>query len=607
MSFPTPNHPSQTHSSIWTKLPTKTEPRSRFPSVDVLAQEVSRSPKRHPRHALFLGAGASATSGIPTAGTLVEQWRQEFFRDRCQWAQHNNDQAFREAYAKWFFNGEYSQYERDAREWEQYYGHHPSEYAFLFSFVASRPFARQEKVERLVEGKEPGPGYVYLASLVLEGRFRTMLTTNFDDLIHDALYRYAGVKPAVCAFDSQISSIHPNTARPIIVKLHGDFMYNNLRNVGSEVQRLSQNMREKLYQTCKGNGLVVLGYGGADESVMTPLAGMLHDGTFLEDGLHWCLHCKKDATSLTIPGEVWRLYESHSDMVKIYWTDGFDDAMEKMYAACGCDPPPALAKPREHSLCQRLEDALEAAEERYRVSGKFNELLNEFRAKDRDERPWYALELSEAEHAFALAKAFQKEGRYDQGDVELQKSIECCNSVLRRHLGEEVALLRGEQPPAAVAVAAFRRRSGALGQRAELLLVRCGMKCRETENLNGDFTLQQTIASLGNDALESSRSGLSLLKRFPEAQKHELALTYNGLTGLGYLRVSSNAALTAELMAEFIRLRAELVRLDQSGRDIRELREDCHGYWLIERDLETQQSSDAMHVVPKPRRRSRNA
>ena len=145
-------------------------------------------------------------------------------------------------------------------------------------------------------------------------------------------------------------SIHPNTARPTIVKLHGDFMYSNMRNVGSEVQHLSMNMRDKLYQTCKSNGLIVLGYAGGDESIMMPLSAMLHDGNFLDDGLHWCLHCPKGADEVVIPGEVWRLYESHPDRVKLYCTEGFDCATELIFRECNCEPPPDLARPRERSL-----------------------------------------------------------------------------------------------------------------------------------------------------------------------------------------------------------------------------------------------------------------
>src|SRR5262249_27309259 len=153
-------------------------------------------------------------------------------------------------------------------------------------------------------------------------------------------------KPAVCSFDSQITALHPNTSRPVIVKLHGDFMYSNMRNVGPEVQRLSQNMRDKLYQTCRNNGLVVVGYGGGDDSIMMPLASMLHEGTYLEDGLHWCLYAGQGAKKVWVPGEVWRLAESHPDKVRLYYSEGFDDVMEKIYVACRCRPLDDLVHPK---------------------------------------------------------------------------------------------------------------------------------------------------------------------------------------------------------------------------------------------------------------------
>ncbi len=80
---------------------------------------------------------------------------------------------------------------------------------------------RRVFVENEVSGKKPSIGYAYLVRLIERGFFNTVFTTNFDDLLNEAFYRFSKNRPIVCAHDSSISGVTITSSRPKIIKLHG--------------------------------------------------------------------------------------------------------------------------------------------------------------------------------------------------------------------------------------------------------------------------------------------------------------------------------------------------------------------------------------------------
>jgi hypothetical protein len=47
------------------------------------------------------------------------------------------------------------------------------------------------------------------------------------------------------SFDSAVRNMRLNSPRPKILKLHGDFLYDNLRNLASDMIKLDSNMELK--------------------------------------------------------------------------------------------------------------------------------------------------------------------------------------------------------------------------------------------------------------------------------------------------------------------------------------------------------------------------
>ncbi|MBF8266338.1 MAG: TPR domain protein, partial [Dehalococcoidia bacterium] len=158
------------------------------------------------RFSIFLGAGCSVSSGIPAAGDLVkERWLPRLCavcdpdcKDMDTWA---------------------------SARFKDYDPKNPAAvYGAVMEELFLSPDERQREIEDLCDGKFPGFGYAVLASLVAMqgGHLNVVLTTNFDDLMADALYLFSAARPLVIHHESLASYIRPTRTRPLIVKLHGD-------------------------------------------------------------------------------------------------------------------------------------------------------------------------------------------------------------------------------------------------------------------------------------------------------------------------------------------------------------------------------------------------
>jgi tetratricopeptide (TPR) repeat protein len=157
-----------------------------------------------------------------------------------------------------------------AREaFEQYDPQNPAaSYGQVIDQLFFQSEERQREIESLCDGRFPGFGYAVLSGMVtLEaGRFNVVLTTNFDDLIADALYLFTTARPLVIHHESLASYIRPTRTRPLIVKLHGDHRLspqNTARETASVKDEIEANVRTLLHD----RGLVFIGYGGNDKGI----------------------------------------------------------------------------------------------------------------------------------------------------------------------------------------------------------------------------------------------------------------------------------------------------------------------------------------------------
>ena len=162
---------------------------------------------------------------------------------------------------------------------------------------------------------------------------------NVDDLINEACYLYSdGLRPIVAAHDSAIQGIRVTSGRPKILKLHGDFLYDNIKTTVAELETLETNTKRKLNQFAQEYGLVILGYSGRDRSVMDTLELLLRDDDNYKQGVYWCIQ-RGESPSARLQSLLKR------DRVYLVEVDGFDEFTADLHNTARLALPKPIARP----------------------------------------------------------------------------------------------------------------------------------------------------------------------------------------------------------------------------------------------------------------------
>src|SRR5262249_22880042 len=268
-----------------------------------------------PNFTLLLGSGASKPSRVQTADDLIQEWRQQLY--------HSSKTT--DPIDKWL----------PSQDW---YGS-DDEYALLFEMLYDQPSQRRTFIEECLKNAHPSWGYVYLTNLLRHKLFDVVFTTNFDDLINEACYLYSdNLRPIVAAHDSSINQIRVSSSRPKIIKLHGDFLYDNIKNTLRELESLETNTKKKLTQFAQEFGLVAVGYSGRDRSVLDTLEVLLRTDDCFPNGIYWCM--RRGA-------EVSRRLASllRRDRVFLVEIEGFDELMAEINEAGKLRLPEPISSP----------------------------------------------------------------------------------------------------------------------------------------------------------------------------------------------------------------------------------------------------------------------
>lgn len=195
-------------------------------------------------------------------------------------------------------------------------------YGFWMDELDNDPRERQRLIEALIDKKEPSGAYILLAYMIERGVFTNILTTNFDDFINDALSYYTDTKCRFYADDELSQYISVYSSKPNIIKLHGDYRFVNIKNTGEETMRLSKNLELKMGELLQNFSIIVVGYNGADHSIMNALNRIKQNNKY---ELIWC--------GLDPEQVHWRVAHlincnDNSFFIKI---EGFDELMGQLY------------------------------------------------------------------------------------------------------------------------------------------------------------------------------------------------------------------------------------------------------------------------------------
>ena len=220
---------------------------------DLVRYIKTKENKEVSNYSIFLGAGASRSSGISTAFELIVEWMEELYeRDNNEKFRTTGIDSENDLHAR--YNELRSYFERVHASWFDV----SNPYSSLFEKKFDLAPQRRRFIEKEVDGKLPSIGYAYLVSLVKHNFFDSIFTTNFDDLVNEAFYQLSNKRPIVCAHDSSVHSISVTSKRPKIIKLHGDYLFEDIKSTLKETESLENNIRDKLIEFCKEYGLIVL-------------------------------------------------------------------------------------------------------------------------------------------------------------------------------------------------------------------------------------------------------------------------------------------------------------------------------------------------------------
>ncbi|ABQ28185.1 SIR2 family protein [Geotalea uraniireducens] len=273
----------------------------------------------------LLGAGASASAGIPTAGDMVWEFKQQLFISQRRVSHQSmadlSNPTIR-AQLQAYVDSSGSLPSPGS----------PDEYAALFEAVYPAESDRRAYLDAKMGGAKLSYGHLALASLMHAQLTRLVWTTNFDPLVADACAKvYDGTGPlttvALEAPDLAAQCIGGGRW-PIEVKLHGDFRSRRLKNTGDELRYQDQRLRQLLVDSCKRFGLVVVGYSGRDDSIMDALEEVLEQNGAYPSGLFW-LHRGEDPPLARVEQLLARAKQAgvESALIRV---QNFDEAMRDL-------------------------------------------------------------------------------------------------------------------------------------------------------------------------------------------------------------------------------------------------------------------------------------
>ncbi len=235
------------------------------------------------RPVLLLGAGASFSSGVPLAAECVRRLAKRVFAEVVQGG------AVLPEHVK-------------LTEWQGWLQSHPwfirgeDRLAENFPLVVEHLLQPREFRARLLRDiMQPsagvGAGYRTLADLVMRGLVRTILTTNFDNCLPTALSDLRAHLPHFSEVNATGSDLveFDLYSRAQIVWLHGRAEKYTDRNDLDETKKLSAKLVDALVPQLASSPLVVMGYRGAEPSIVEHLLSRNAQKAHLfKKGIFWC-------------------------------------------------------------------------------------------------------------------------------------------------------------------------------------------------------------------------------------------------------------------------------------------------------------------------------
>jgi hypothetical protein len=238
---------------------------------------------RPQQFAWFIGAGASAVAGLPTAWDIIWDLKRRYYcREENQDISRQDLQlpGIRARIQSYMLSKGFPD-EGD-----------PGEYTTYFEkiFRQNKERQRQYITAMLSEDKVTlSIGNRVLGALLATGRSRAVFTTNFDTVVERAVAEVAGRSISAYHLEGAVSARKAlsNEEYPFYCKLHGDFRYDSIRNLREDLASQNEDLSKALLIAANRFGVIVAGYSGRDESVVRLPRCALSTPNPYPHGLFW--------------------------------------------------------------------------------------------------------------------------------------------------------------------------------------------------------------------------------------------------------------------------------------------------------------------------------
>lgn len=279
----------------------------------------------------LLGAGASASSGVPLAGQLVESIA-KFTYCKATARVFDDPTLMRSDWYRWL--EERTWFDRDAS---------PADlYPTAVEELLQPSYVRKEFFQSILRRSlEPSVGYARLVSLMAKRSLTTVLTTNFDDLIARTVKSARSVGHcAEIKTPSDYSMFDTASGVPQIIYLHGSIDHYTDKNLFNETQKLDGDLVELLRPLLRDHPLVVVGYRGAEPSVMRHL--LLEQApvcNYYRRGIYWCYRKGSDPLAdSALLRDLQSQIQTNLQFVEIDGFDGLLTSIDKLVVATPVRP-----------------------------------------------------------------------------------------------------------------------------------------------------------------------------------------------------------------------------------------------------------------------------
>ncbi len=252
-----------------------------FIDLNVFLKDFIQSPS----HMMwFLGAGTSVSANLPTANDIIWDLKYKYYciAENQTINEHDRYNKAIRASVQAYLNSKSGFPELWA----------PEEYSFYFDLLFKGDYQSQQRYLQEVLSSQKislNIGHRALGGLLADGKTKIVFTTNFDEVIEMAYAKVSGRALTTFHLEGSYAALEAlNTESfPFYAKVHGDFRYQSVKNLAKDLIDNDREIQKCFLAASSRYGLIVSGYSGRDNNVMSMLMEAIAQNNAFPFGLYW--------------------------------------------------------------------------------------------------------------------------------------------------------------------------------------------------------------------------------------------------------------------------------------------------------------------------------